>query len=420
MEPIKHIITSQLEYYPRFLFVHTPNMPFSIVSFWLRAGSRFDPRGKEGLAHLLEHLLMKRTERFPEATKRLKYMEENGILYGAFTSQDPVYYYCVQQPQETLGAFELLLEGLQGSLVKKDDLEAEKKVVFDELKRQKNNPSAQIWYLANKALWPGTMLSREVLGTVKTVKAISIEDAEKFRKKYYTTENLTILILSPNRQDAKIIEKKVAGLNGKVGLVFPKERFSNPRKYIVQKRERNSVQVATSFLTRGNKTKEEVVALHFIKNYLAGGWSSRLVQRLRVEENLTYWVNGFIRDLPDTGLIRFTFTTQKKTLKDALAAFMEEANKIKTKKIPCEDIRKHNKSLKTGILASALRPRRLLWHYGWSVLVQKEKPAPLGDYINSLDTLSPEKIQDVAQEQLRKLSLAATGPITEKEINNII
>lgn len=413
-------VSVNLDSYPRYLFVHTPNLPYSTVSLWLRAGSRFDPQGKEGLAHFTEHLLMKRTKKFPEVVKRLEHMEEKGIRYGALTTKDPAYYVCIQGPGETLEAFKFLLDGFLNSLVDERSVGTEKKVVIDELKRRKGGSSSAIWKLANKGIWRGTRFEHEILGNQDSIKKITINDINEFWKRYYTLGNLTVLVLSPRKNHCEKIERELSGLKKERKLVLPKEKFIKPKKYIISKREGDFVRLAATFLTKKRKTDEEIVSLGFIRNYLAGGWISKLVQRLRIEESLTYWVNGYTKNYPDAGFIRFVFSTQKATLKRTLAIFVEEVDKLKTVEISKEELRKYIKNVKLRTLLDTQNSTGLLWHYGWNTFIYGRKPQSLQAKIKSIENLSPERVINTASEQFRNLSLAAIGPVTEKGLQSII
>lgn len=411
-----HSVAYQRNTYPKLFFVHVPNIPYSLVSFWFRAGSRFERDEKAGLAHLFEHILMKSNRRFPDTAQRLNYFEERGLQYGAFTSQDPVYYFFLQETGQTNIAFKLLLESLQDFLITKKVVEAEKERVLDEQKRQNNDPSSQIWKLANKGLWPKTGLAHDVLGSEETIRKISVNDLEGFKEKFYDVSNLTILTISPKKSDKQRIEEKVENLKTKRVLNFNAENFNSPKKIIVGERERNSVLIAVSFLTEGNKKEKDFLALRLIQAYLASGWSSALIQRLCIEENITYWVNGYLRDFPDTGLIRFIYSTQKKYLRDSMSIVLEEIEKIKTSKIPKNIIERHKKMLRLRIFTELSDPREMLKYYGWNFLAYNSTPLSIGDYIEKLNTVNSTDIQTVAKKHLKKISIAAIGPITEDDL----
>lgn len=411
-------VAYQRNRYPKLLFIHTPSIPYSLVSFWLRAGSRFEAEKKAGLAHLFEHIFMKKTKLFPDVSKRLQYIEERGILFGAFTSQDPVYYYTLQEPKLTLEGYEVLHDGFQNSIFERADIESAKEPVIDELKKAERTPFNVIWNLANRGLWPNSSLTHEPLGSEKTIQTIKKDDIYNFRQKYYRNTNLTILVLSPDKRIFTNLMNKIELPIEieKDGLHTFEEKFHKPTNRILKNKIDNFIQIAISFRTNGNKTEEEVAAIRLVKNYLAGGWISRLNTRLRIEKNITYHVDGYIRDFPDTGMLRFVFSTKKQNLPSALHIFKEEIETLKNQNISEIELKKHKNSSKIGIITNSLNSQSLLWHYGWASLVYGHTPTPLGEFLKNIDKLNPENIKRVAKKHLNNISVAGIGDINEDDL----
>ena len=387
---------------------YVPNLPFSTVSFWFRAGSRFEPESKAGLAHLFEHAYMKRTQKHKSVAKRLEYIEANGILQGAFTSQDPVYYYTLQDPNTTKDGYDILLDGLYHSIIDSGDLLSAKKSVTDELKRSESNDFNTLWNLANQGLWPNSSLAHNPLGTVSTIKRINQKDLDDFRRKYYKNSNMIAVIVSPNKRDLSISGAHRGAMIKEENS--QRENFEKPENLII-KNSKDFVLIAISFRTSGQKTNKEVACLRLVKNYLAGGWISRLNSKLRLKENLTYHVEGYIRDFPDTGMLRFVFSTPKKNVKQAIKLVNEEVNSLKTRKIFNKILDKHKQASKIGILSNSFIPRSVLLHYGWTNLVNMERSPTLTSFLKIMDKLTPGDIMEVAQKHLEKSSIAGIGNI---------
>lgn len=413
---LHHEVKSESASYPRLVFIHTPNLPFSIVSFWLRAGSRFEPKSKAGLAHFLEHISLKRTKRFPNVSERMRYIQERGILYGAFTSQDPVWYYTTQEPKRTLEGYEILRDGFSNSLINAEDIEAEKEPVIDELKKTERDPSKVLWYVANSGIWPNSSLSHNPLGTENTVHSIKRRDIIDFQRKYYLNSNLTVLVISPDKNNYKQIRKRVGQLRESSRINIRSEKFAGPRNIVLREKSSNFVQIAVSFRTFGNKTGKEVAALRLITGYLAGGWISRFNQKLRIEKNVTYHVESFVRDFPDTGVVRFIFSTRKKNLKETLMIVKEEIDILKNQKISEDQLQVHKNSLRIGILSHSLTRESLLRFYGWSSIAYDYPPVPLQKFAEDIDKVSPETIKRVANKHLATVSVVGIGDINEDDL----
>lgn len=414
MNTLGHSVLSyQREHSPGFVFVHTPNTPYSIVSFWLRAGSRFDPPGKEGLAHLFEHLLTKRTKQFPNAITRLEHLEHKGILYGAFTSQEPVYFYTVQEPEQGPEAFNILLDSSQNAIIKPENIEAEKKTVLDEQQRAGKDPLTQVWNLANAGLWPASSLSRVPLGTQESIENIMEGDVDSFREKYYSENNLTVIVISPRAKEAEIFEDKIRKLKSSTKPKFKSEQFKKPAPIITKSTNEDFVQIAISFLLNDVNSQDKIATLHLIKNCLAGGWSSRLIQRLRLDKKLTYWVNGYTRYFSDTGVLRFTLSSKKENLKNVTRVVDEELGRLKDKEVEKRDLDTLKKMTRIGILTNSLSPKDLLWRYGWNTLVHPFNPLSLDDYLEKLNSINSKEIKNTANKYLTNPAWALIGNVPQ-------
>ena len=179
----------------RLINISVENLPISIVSAWFRAGSRFDPIGKEGLAHLLEHLYIKRTKNHPDYFERLKKLESLGIDSNAFTTYETVHFYHTQQKEETYASLDLLLDVLNDYILIDDDIENEKKTVLNEMAENKLNPNEFIWNLSNQGLWKNSSMGRNFFGNEESINSIELGDLEKFIEKYYVHDNLVFVIV---------------------------------------------------------------------------------------------------------------------------------------------------------------------------------------------------------------------------------
>src|SRR3989344_1063639 len=73
----------------RFIHYKKPNAPIAIT-IASRSGSRFDPKGKEGLAHFLEHMMFMGTEKYPNKKELSLVLEDTGSLYSAGTGTEAV------------------------------------------------------------------------------------------------------------------------------------------------------------------------------------------------------------------------------------------------------------------------------------------------------------------------------------------
>ena len=174
-----------------------PTRPLVAVVGVVDVGGADDPPGKEGLAHLVEHLTFRSIQDQKHAFNDL--LEVAGAArWNASTSWDLTTYYEVgsKESLDALVALEVarLARPLQG--VTPEVFEAERQVVKNELlQRDEQGFVTAVWTRMAAALFPpGHPNSRPVAGTEASIAALTLEDAKAFVQKYYRPERMTFLL----------------------------------------------------------------------------------------------------------------------------------------------------------------------------------------------------------------------------------
>jgi len=404
----------------KLLNVIVPDFPVSIVSAWFRAGSRFDPKGKEGLAHFFEHLMMIKTKKYSDRRMRIKALESRGILFNAFTTNELSYYYQIQLPGQVYDSLGFLIDGLNQTKISNKDIQREKEVIINEESQNYLSPSDYIWRLSRYGLWPKSDLGRDFFGDNKTVNGIKIGDINNFKDKYYTADNLFFVVVSsePINKLKKYIDKKYKpsikiGDNNR----FKDEVFTDPEKIKIDKRDSDQVNISINYRTTSVMDFKEVVVLDFIKNCMANTWISRLVDALRVQNNITYWVEGDSEYFSDAGYLSFSFSVNPKKVNQALDISFKEVEKIKSKKMSKKDLENYKISYKSTLIRHLMNPYEILWWYGHAFSLGNKIMNP-NDYIKLLESLTVDDIKKVANKFLieKNLSIAFIGPVDKKSI----
>jgi zinc protease len=192
---------------PNGLKVYTARDPSTAnvtVQVWYKVGSKDDPAGRSGFAHLFEHLMFKATKNFPDETfDRLT--EDVGGNNNAFTSDDVTGYY------ETIPAnhLERLLfaeADRMGSLVVGDDVFKSERAVVQEEYRQGilASPYGRLFGLFEPAtVYTESPYRRSTIGSIEDLDAATLEDVRRFHATYYRPDN-AYLIVAGNFDQAQL------------------------------------------------------------------------------------------------------------------------------------------------------------------------------------------------------------------------
>jgi predicted Zn-dependent peptidase len=176
---------------------HDDRLPRVVVNVLYRVGSRNDPPGRTGIAHLFEHLMFMGTRRVPEGQLDLL-MEELGGSNNAFTSEDVTDYYD-HAPERGL---ELLLEveadrmaTLARALTRKK-LDLQREVVLNERREHyENSPYGAVWIALPSLLYPkGHPYSWPVIGASEDLRAVTVEDVRALFARFYSPRNACLTV----------------------------------------------------------------------------------------------------------------------------------------------------------------------------------------------------------------------------------
>lgn len=397
------------------------NLPITIVSAWFRAGSRFDQKGKEGTAHLLEHLLIKKTKKYTSTIERLKDIESNGIKFNAFTSYETAHYYYTQPKEETYRALDFLIDGIKNHAFSDDDVKEEKEAVINELMENKANPQEHIWVLSNGALWDGLDMGKPFFGNKKSIKKIDRKDLEDFIGKYYTSENCSFLIVGDcdTEKIKKYLDDKIfIGKSKKPKL--GKNKPGKPKKISIVKSAESQVTVSVAFKTLSvNSDPFDVAVVDFIRDYLANKWTAKLVEELRLKKNSTYWVDGASVNFSDTGMLRFTFACNKKNITESIKITLSEIEKIKSDHINDSELAMHKKSFLSSLVMRFVDPYEYLWWYGWQAVVSDGgSTLNIEEYSRMIQEIKSEDIARVASKYLneKNIAISAIGDVNKNAL----
>lgn len=184
------------------VLVHEDNrFPLVSLRISVRTGSIDEKAKVAGLAHVLEHMVFKRTQKWANGTAAKKIEEVGGYL-NAMTSFDYTTYLVDVPADKWKLGMEVLEQLVFKAVFDKDELEKEKLVVIEELKRGEDNPHNRIFKQVQAIALKGTPYARPIIGTEQTIHAITIEDLEEYRRINYQPQSMVITVVGNVKTDA--------------------------------------------------------------------------------------------------------------------------------------------------------------------------------------------------------------------------
>jgi predicted Zn-dependent peptidase len=298
----------------------------------VNAGSRDESEAQMGLAHFIEHLVFKRTEK-RNTTQILNRLESVGADLNAYTTKE---YTCIHASflhpylDRTL---ELFNDIVFHSTFPKDEMEKEKGVILDEIASYLDQPEEAINDDFEDLLFRGHELGRNILGTPQTVSQLSKSDISSFMEQKYRTDQMVIAVLGGYslKKLVKIAEKYFADVPENTSPTGRTAPISNTAIHQVVDK-----QISQSHCMMGTQTYSlhhpYKTGLLLLNNLFGGtGMSSILNLQLREKYGIAYTVESAYSPLSDTGIFAIYFGTDHEKAAKAMRLIRKEMDKLRLK-----------------------------------------------------------------------------------------
>lgn len=257
---------------------------------WYKVGAMDEPPGKSGLAHYLEHLMFKGTEKYKPG-QFSKIVAQNGGRENAFTSQDYTAYYQSVAKDRLELMMEIEADRMTGLVLTDEIIEPERKVVLEERSsRTDNNPDAQLSEQTATATYLNHPYRIPIIGWAHEIKSLTRADLLDFYKKWYAPNNAILVVAGDvTMADVRPLAEKYYGvipakeLPDRVEWKEPPllaDRRVEMRHERVRQPEWSRRYHAPS-VNYGNT--DQSVALQVLSEILSGGSTSRLYAHLVVK-----------------------------------------------------------------------------------------------------------------------------------------
>lgn len=279
------------------------------IQMWYDVGSKDDPAGRSGFAHLFEHILSRVTRNIPHGELSRIVEEQAGGMRNAATGLDRTYYYETVPANQLEAMLWAHAERMGRSVLDRDVFEAERSIVKEEMRQSiLSQPYGRLQsFYAFETGFTAHPYRRPVIGTVADLDAATLEDARAFHANFYRPDNAT-LVVSGNFDQARLdrwIARHLGALRRPAKPIL-RHRMNEPPR--TRPRALTvygpNVPLPAVVLTwqRPRLNHPDSAALAVIDKILSGGQSSRLYRTLVYERQLATSAGTFNFGMEDGGI----------------------------------------------------------------------------------------------------------------------
>src|SRR6266702_8388393 len=156
------------------------------------AGSRYETRETNGIAHFTEHMLFKGTERRPDARTIAGEIDAIGGEFNAFTSKETTAYFVKCAAEHRDVALDVLVDMLRNSRFDGDEIDREKGVILEEMNMYFDTPRDYIGSVYEELMFGDNPLGWETLGTKETIRGATRDTFLDYVGHWYTPNRMVI------------------------------------------------------------------------------------------------------------------------------------------------------------------------------------------------------------------------------------
>ena len=300
--------------------------PIVIIDTWIKTGSVNETDKNNGVAHFLEHMFFKGTQKYLTGEFD-KILEAKGAVTNAATSKDFTHYYITIPSKDFDTALEMHADMLLNPLIPRAEMEKERKVVLEEIAKNNDNPHNVMYQNLISQLYKTHPYKREVIGKSSVIETITREEMLDFYNTYYRPANMTTVIVGDvDTQDALEKIKKLF-INSPEKIHLPK--FAKEKPLTAPSEKSTTADVETAYMMIGfrgvdAKNKKGNYELDVLATILGDGVTSRLYKNVKDQKRLVQDIVAYNSSGRDDGLFIISTNFEPENLEKVKRAIAEE------------------------------------------------------------------------------------------------
>lgn len=388
--------------------IHLPNnSKIAYCGYQIKAGTRNEKPGDEGLAHFCEHVTFKGTQTHT-STAIINKLESVGGDLNAFTNKEDTVFYSAIPVEHFAKAVDVLSDIVFYSIFPQAEIDKEVEVICDEIESYNDSPAELIYDEFENLVFKGHPLGHNILGSADRVRSFATADAMRFTQQYYRPDNAIFFVygnidfkrlvktlekLTPRQQQESVVDEALVVTNGKL----PELTILNHDTHQAHVMIGNRAYSATHPLR---------IPLYLLNNMLGGpGMNARLNVILRERRGLVYSVESSMVCYGDTGLWAVYFGCDPHDVNRCVRLVKGEFKRLMEKLLSEKTLAAAKKQIKGQLAVACDNNENFAIDFGKSFLHFGDEK-DIEKLYQKIDAVTAEQIQQVAKEIFDKDSLA--------------
>lgn len=364
----------------------------------INTGSRDETKNEQGMAHFIEHMLFKGTEK-RRSGHIINRLEHIGGELNAFTTKEETVVYAAVLNEYFDRAMQLIADIVINSTFPQKEIDKEVVIIIDEIQSYNDSPSELIYDDFEELLFANHPIGHNILGKPELLTTYKTEDAHNFISKHYRPDEMVFFSMG-NIDFKQVIRKADKYLQFKNPFHDKAIRLA-PDKYIAIAKTvtKNTHQVHFVLGNRAyNLYHEKRIGLFLLNNILGGpGMNSLLNLSLREKSGLVYHVESSYQPFTDTGMWTVYFGCDPENATRCEQLVYTELHKLRENRITENSLKKYKLQLMGQMAISSEHKENLALSIGKSYL-RYGKIDDLNEIRTKIEAITADDLQEIARE----------------------
>ncbi|MFN5418641.1 MAG: M16 family metallopeptidase [Flavobacteriia bacterium] len=379
----------------RVVYVHAPAQ-VAHLGVTILAGSRYENKGEEGLAHFLEHCIFKGTKK-RRSLHILSRLDSVGGELNAYTTKEEICVYASFTKEYIRRSSELISDIVLNSTFPPKEIEKEKEIILDEINSYLDAPSDKIFDDFEEHLFKNHELGNNILGTKESVGSFSQQDLLNYVHRFFFPENMVISFvgdISTTKLKA-ILEKDFGSLKHQSTLLKPTD-FNSYQAFKIRSKEANIQAHGIIGGLAPSYNDEHRRAMTLLINVLGGpALNSRLILSIREKYGYSYNIEANYSPFAETGYWSIYFGTDQKYLNKTIKLIYKELKLIREKSFTESQLKGAKEQLKGHLALSLDSNSGIMLGLGKSLLLFNQIDS-IQEIYAGIDKVTVQDLQEVA------------------------
>ncbi|MCC6686807.1 MAG: insulinase family protein [Fimbriimonadaceae bacterium] len=394
----------------RVLVAPNSNVRSAAIGITCRAGSRHETDQEGGITHFIEHMLFKGTKS-RNAKQIAEEIEGRGGMLNAFTDKEQTTYYCRVLSDDAPIAVDVLSDMLVNSLLDPEELDRERGVILEEIKRSEDDPEDQVHELHMERRWGDHPLGRPIIGTRESVGGFQSNDLRSYIQRRYLGGNIVISAAGNLDPDAFLVLAKSKLAELPAGEDNP--TLAPPAVKVDSKEIRKDVE-QVHFCIGGDSVSvysPDIYPIAVLDAVLGGGMSGRLFQEIRERRGLAYSCSSYNLSYSAAGMFTVYGGTGRQTWEQVQEVVASEIKRLIRDGLMEGELEKVKRQMAGNMVLGLESMNSQMMRMTKNELVHGRE-VPIDETLEKINAVTESQVRDVVAQIFAdgRVSTTAIGP----------